>query len=405
MQSLVNAMGALPYPVMFTSHSSANVWRGRNQLVEHFLTSEADYLLFVDADMVFEPEHMDTLVKAMVETQDAGLIGGYYVSRDQAMRPLLGWMNDDETAELPSIETIPRLLEARGKMVECDLVATGFMIIRREVLETLKDPWFIVKSEEGEDGEMLHWSSDNVFVQKVRRAGYKTYGHFGVELGHIGNYVFHPQLVWPEIVKWNANQQLADIKVQLGANFGWNTKQYWDSLYSVEGQLGRVREYPLLHKAICAGVQEHWRVLDVGSGPGILAAKIFDNASEVVCKDLSEYAVKQCRELGMEAEEFDLVNDEVPMGEHGLYDCVVCTEVLEHIEDAAAAVKKLYSFLKPEGLIMLSVPDDRLPPEEEPEHVTTYTAAKLAVLMKPFEEVFVEPVAGYLLGVGKKPPK
>lgn len=403
-QSLFNSIGGLPYQFGLATHTSANVWKGRNHLAEVFLDSQADYILFVDADMVFTPQHMDTLIKAALDNPEAGIMGGFYVSRDENLRPLVSW-TDSKGFQLPAEDCIKRLLENRGQIVEADLIPTGFMLIKREVFEKLENPWFHVKTVIGDDGEIHHYSSDNVFVQKVQDAGFKTMAHLGVELGHVGNFVYHPAQMWPQLEAWSAMDQLQKAKAQYGEQFGYNSKEYWDALYATEGQLGRVRQYPVLHKAIVAGVQPDWNVADIGSGPGVLGQQIAAVAKHVDCFDLSSYAVAQCEKQGLSALQYDLVNDAVPTGYHGAYDCVVCTEVLEHLEDPQAAIKKLYSFLKPEGLLMISVPDDRLPPEEEPEHVGTFTAAKLAKLLQPFTDVFVEPINGYLLGVGIKPPK
>ena len=403
-QSLFNTMGTLPYRFTFISHTSANVWKGRNHIVEHFLEGDADYLMFVDADMIFGPAEMDTLIKSAIENSDIGLVGGFYVSRDTDIRPLMGW-TDDKGFQLSADDSIAQLLASRGKLVECDLIPTGFMLIRREVLEAIPNPWFIVETKIKEGGEICHFSSDNVFVCKVKEAGFKTYGHFGVELGHIGTFVYHPAQMWPQLEAWNSMTALNNAKLSYGKEYGFNTKKYWDSLYSTEKELNRERVYPILHKAIVSGIQDHWAVLDVGSGPGVLASEIAKVAYATMCLDLSETAIGYCKEKGLDAVQWDMVNDPVPTNLHGRYDCVVCTEVLEHLDSPEAAIKKLYSFLKKEGMIMISVPDDRLPPEEEPEHVRTFTAAKLAKLMLPFEEVFVEPVDGYLLAVGKKPAK
>jgi SAM-dependent methyltransferase len=38
------------------------------------------------------------------------------------------------------------------------------------------------------------------------------------------------------------------------------------------------------------------------------------------------------------------------------FDCVICSEVLEHIPDHEAAVKELIRILKPEGTLVISVP-------------------------------------------------
>lgn len=401
-QSVFNALGKLQYAFNMISHASANVWKGRNHIVNHFLTTEAEYLVFIDADMVFTPEDLEKVIQAAIDTPEAGIVGGFYVSREEAMRPLVGWTGDDGM-QVPMEESIAKLLESRGKLVEADLIPTGFMLIKRWVFDKIKSPYFIVTTKVDGEGEIHHFSSDNVFVAAVQAAGIKTYAHFGVELGHIGNYVYHPAQMWPQLEAYSGMVTLQNAKKAFGDQYGYSSKEYWDSLYSMEKQVNRERVYPILHKAIVSGIQDHWAVLDVGSGPGVLASEIAKVAYATMCLDLSETAVGYCKEKGLDAVQWDMVNDTVPTNLHGRYDCVVCTEVLEHLDSPEAAIKKLYSFLKKEGMIMVSVPDDRLPPEEEPEHVGTFTAAKLAKLMLPFTDVFVESVSGYLLAVGKKP--
>lgn len=403
-QSLFNMMGRLPYSFGMITHTSANVWQGRNKIVEHFLESTADYLFFIDADMVFTHEEAGTLIQAGIDNPDAGVIAGFYVSRNEELRPLIGWTDEDGNL-FSHEEQIERLSNARGKMVEANMLPTGFMLIKRSTLETLSNPWFITEQRIMPDGEVRFYSSDNVFTQNCNKAGIKTYGHFGVELGHVGSFVYHPAQMWPQLDNYNAQAERARIKSELGSIHGWNSKEYWDGLYAYENAAGIVRQYPALHKAIVAGIQPDWHVIDVGSGPGVLAKQMAKVAGEVMCMDLSEHAVKYCQAQDLSALQWDLVGDPVPTGMHGTADCVVCTEVLEHLDDPAAAIKKLYSLLKPGGVILCSVPDNRLPPEVEPEHVQVFTAARFASLLQPFEQVFVESVTGFLLGAGVKPEK
>jgi 2-polyprenyl-3-methyl-5-hydroxy-6-metoxy-1,4-benzoquinol methylase len=404
-QSLFNEIAHLPFPGTLVTYTSANVWKGRNYVVKMFLDSDADYLLFVDADMQIPRGATQAIVEAIKEHPDAGIMGGFYTSRDPSMRPLVGWLNEEGNDQIPAEEAVKKLLECRGEIVEADLIPTGFMLIKRSVFEDMPFPWFLVEMVEKPSGELVERSSDNVFVRKTRELGYKTYAHLGIELGHVGSMTYVPEMLYRELAMFDAQQQLREQKQVFIDQYGVNTKEYWDSLYSMEAALGKVRQYPILHETVCAAVNKDWRVLDLGSGPGVLAEKLKGRVKEVVCKDLSSFAVDTCKNKGFEAEQFDVVNDKVPNNEMGTYDCVIMTEVLEHIEDPAPVIKKIYSFLRKGGLALISVPDDRLPPEIEPEHVTTYTAAKLGQQMVPFEEVMVEPVAGYLVAVGIKPKK
>jgi 2-polyprenyl-3-methyl-5-hydroxy-6-metoxy-1,4-benzoquinol methylase len=400
-QSLFNAMGMLPYNFNLATHSSANVWRGRNILADHFLSTPADYLIFIDADMVFTPQDMDTLVRAAIDTPDAGIIGGFYVSRDTKMRPLISW-TDDDGVQLPLEACVSKLRESRGQLVEADLIPTGFMLIKREVVEAIEPPRFIVESRVAPDGTRHDFSSDNVFVRKAQEAGFKTYGHFGIELGHVGNYVYHPAQMWPQLDAYAGMQDLFAHKVVLGEKHGYDSQEYWDGLYRFEHEIGRERVYPGLHQALLSGIQEGWRVADVGSGPGVLASEIAKiPGTDVHCYDLSQTAVELCQDKGLTAFQWDLVENDPPSV--GDYDCVVCTEVLEHLADPQAAVDRILTLLKPDGMFLFSVPENRLPPEEEPEHKQVFTAAKFAALFKGNKELFVEPIDGYLIAAGKKP--
>ncbi len=290
-QACFNALGSTGYKFNLITHTSANVWKGRNEIAEHFMATDADYLLFIDADMIFEPQDLVKLVEAIQTTPDAGLVGGFYTSRDELLRPLISW-TDDDGFQFGMQEVIERLIESRGKMVEADLIPTGFMIIRREVFEAHPNPWFIVESKQDKKGEWHHFSSDNVFVRKTQEAGFKTYGHFGIELGHIGSYIYHPAQMWPRLEAFTAGRALDEGKTSFIEAYGVNTEAYWSSLYALEKQLGIERQYTVLHKAILAGIQDHWSVLDVGGGTGVLASKVQEVAQTVKCLDLSERAVE-----------------------------------------------------------------------------------------------------------------
>lgn len=411
MMCMMRLMNGTPFGWRPLMHSSANVPRSRNEVVKNFLElhEDSDWLFFVDADMVFEPIQFMALMEAMKENPDAGLIGGNYVKRDGSSIPLIGWLDDEGKPHGPDA-MVKRLMENRGNVVEADLVPTGFMLIRRKVLEEMENPWFFVdwpwRDDEDPELRARMWSSDNIFCREVKKRGYKVLGHLGVELGHIGEFVYLPEHFYAQAHNYTAQGQIARIKQYAGEQFGFNSREYWNTLYAAELELGRERNYPLLYEAVTAAVPEGSRVLDMGSGTGTLANLLKDKA-DVTCADISDAAVKACEDKGLKAFQFDLINDQVT--KHGYYDVVIATEVLEHMPDAKATIKKLYSFLKPEGLLIVSVPNNCLPPEEEPEHERTFTEVDLRELLLPFDEKEVLKVDTQpfpkLVGFGVKPSK
>lgn len=113
------------------------VTRSRNTLVSHFLTmEEATHLMFIDADITFEPE----LVLRMLAF-DQDVVGGMYPAKTRcwdAPGNIRG-REDMSTATLHYVGKfcdVPEL-ERCGPFVTGDYCATGFMMIKRHVIERL----------------------------------------------------------------------------------------------------------------------------------------------------------------------------------------------------------------------------------------------------------------------------
>lgn len=112
------------------------------------------------------------------------------------------------------------------------------------------------------------------------------------------------------------------------------------------------------------------RVLDIGGGVGILADKLAESGRTVEVWDISPEAVRQAKASGHQGRVVDLEKScpEIPEGTW-----VVATEVLEHLSEPAR-VRVLDRIQKAGGKALLSVPNDRLGPDEEPQHTIKWTA-------------------------------
>jgi SAM-dependent methyltransferase len=92
------------------------------------------------------------------------------------------------------------------------------------------------------------------------------------------------------------------------------------------------------------------RVLEVGSGPGELAARIQDElGAEVVAIDISERMVDLARGRGVDARVGDV--QELPFAD-GEFDCVVAAWMLYHVPDVDRAVGELARVLRPGGRLV-----------------------------------------------------
>lgn len=101
------------------------------------------------------------------------------------------------------------------------------------------------------------------------------------------------------------------------------------------------------------------KILNVGCGSGELSHLLTEKGHEVIGIDPNEQyieiAQKQTRELNLKRCSFQVSSlENYPADE--LFDVVIATDVIEHIEDEQSALKKLVSLIKPNGFLVISVP-------------------------------------------------
>jgi len=222
--SMLTAANFLPQHGISLSFScmfnESLIQRGRNALADQFLQrKECTHLLFIDADIKFNPADIVKMVEA-----DKEIICGIYPKKE------INW----HTVERASKNGVPcnELTKHTGSLV-VNLVGyagevtvrrdlpveiwnggTGFMLIKREVLEDLKDKVasytndvnvinaqfkpntiseFFACSIEPETNRLL--SEDYHFCKVAREHGYKIWAAPWVELGHFGTYLFEGTLI------------------------------------------------------------------------------------------------------------------------------------------------------------------------------------------------------------------
>lgn len=181
------------------------VSRARNLLTKDFLESECTDLIFIDADINFAPEDVFRLM-AWTTDPKKGIVAGVPRVRGEE-RVYITALEYDDNQEL----TMNSMGLVRGMRV-----ATAFMMVRRDVFETLVEAhpdwtYYDKKSdrmlpaifdfkltEEGYMGE------DFLFCDRAREVGFEVWidptiklGHMGVQefLGDFGKDVLYPMIV------------------------------------------------------------------------------------------------------------------------------------------------------------------------------------------------------------------
>jgi tetratricopeptide (TPR) repeat protein/2-polyprenyl-3-methyl-5-hydroxy-6-metoxy-1,4-benzoquinol methylase len=173
-----------------------------------------------------------------------------------------------------------------------------------------------------------------------------------------------------------------------------NSSTEWDRLWAAEGT-GSWRKSALeeVYDRIIELIPRNARVIDVGGGVGILAARLRDEGCcfpEVL--DHSAEALAQARSNGFTTHQVNL-EDPLPLDFLRSEDdgplVMVSTETLEHLSDRARDT--LMNVASKCTCAFFSVPNDRLGPDEEPQHTRKFTAIEFKrYLQRFFTDVRVE---------------
>jgi len=170
--------------------------KGRNELFSRFVQMEADYMIFVDSDMVITPPGcLDRMIEKCPENS---IIGGLY-----AMKAI------DVTTGCPPINGTPIKKDELifdGRIVKMKYIPTGFMLIPRKVAIKLvnhykdlmyKDnnigtAWnmFGCLMDKDDKGDQIFLPEDFSFCKRLTDIGIDIHADTAVQLGHIGSYLY-----------------------------------------------------------------------------------------------------------------------------------------------------------------------------------------------------------------------
>lgn len=180
-----------------------------------------------------------------------------------------------------------------------------------------------------------------------------------------------------------------------------NTRRGYNRVYGDERLLGQYLgpERVVFYREI-AEVAARFRassVIDVGCGTGNLLRELVELApyERVVGVDFAEAGIRRAAEL-VPVGEFHASNlYDLDLEER--FDLVLCTEVLEHVSDPEAAVKRLIDLCAARGAIIVTVPDGTSDTWEG--HRNFWSKPELEAFLGRYGDVEVTRVRGDLLAV------
>lgn len=185
LDSILNSGSGYVEHAYFESADSKYLDAKRNSCVTKFLEeTDCTHLLFWDADTIADSMSLSKLLEA-----DKPVIGAVIYKKGGEFEPCFGYWDEARKAYTTPIPF------KYNEILQVDIVGTGFLLIKREVLEKLSYPYFQC-SAKGQSGE------DVYFSLKCKEAGIPVYVDTGLHLGHIAkdyivtNETYEMRLYW-----------------------------------------------------------------------------------------------------------------------------------------------------------------------------------------------------------------
>lgn len=177
----------------------------RDAAVDLALDNGCDYLYMIDDDMMCPDDMFEQLY-----AHDVDIIAPLAFTRNPPHKPVMYHLVDgyDTVARKDYFINTYVMNYPKDKLVECDAVGFGAVLIKRWVLEKMEKPHFMSTCGSGED---------ILFCYKARKLGAKIFMDTACKLGHLGQQV-------------NVNEEYVE---QYRSVNGFNKDKYFD--YATKG--------------------------------------------------------------------------------------------------------------------------------------------------------------------------
>lgn len=170
---LYNSIVTLKCPIHMSFLKGGYSYQNRNIGVFKAQEAGVTHLMFIDADMTFDPYSIQKLVEC-----DRDIIGADYHEKKFPLTSTAKIL--DEKGEVIEKE-LPK------EICEVDLLPGGFLLIKMSVFKKLKRPYFQAPS--GKTYQDFT-TEDYWFSRKAKKAGFTLWCDPSLKLGHVGECIY-----------------------------------------------------------------------------------------------------------------------------------------------------------------------------------------------------------------------
>lgn len=181
----------------------------RNNLAKAALEKRSDFdgqpythFLWLDSDHIFNPDMLVHLMKRIEPLPKPAMLSALYFGRKPPFLPVayVKDKNPDPHKHYP-------LVGVPNSIARLDAVGFGALLMEREVMERVPEPWFTIDWRAGED---------IAFCVKARAYGVKIFVDGTYRLGHIGEPQIVTEATYQQYLKEHPDEFADKVRVNLG---------------------------------------------------------------------------------------------------------------------------------------------------------------------------------------------
>ena len=184
--------------------ASASVTENLNQVIRQ-LRPEDEWVWILGDDHVWQSDCLLRLLEALDDTPDADIVVPLVTRRNPPWQLVLFHQAGSYQDGLPRWQPYGWDEIPEHGVFEVDAAGSAGMLVRREVLDRIGDPWF-----ESSGGVVLN--EDVVFCSKARMHGYRIFASADVAMGHLG--IFNVRPMRRDDGRWGALTEFSAAEEQ-----------------------------------------------------------------------------------------------------------------------------------------------------------------------------------------------
>lgn len=261
---------------------------GRNSVVRDFLESDCTDLMFLDADVDWEPQHIVQLCK-----RELDVVGGVYPYRKDGSENMPCRMMAER-------QIIDGLIEVEG-------LPTGFLKIKRHVLEKIaaQSPKYfdgihetaLVFDRPDPGPDKTRWGGDIAFCNKWRAMGGRLFADAELRLGHTATVIMRDSLAGS--IRRMSGTTLSYVIPRVRE--GIETESDYNEAFKYAGN-NYAADAPLLATVTALARKCRGPIIETGSGLSSLFMGAVSDSQVYSLEHLEHYAyqtVQWCKDAGV----------------------------------------------------------------------------------------------------------